>query len=295
MFKFFIDDSGSKDYKNPYDKSLSDSLYPWSSTTKSWLDDNFFVLCGIYIHTDNMKIIDNEIKALKKRIFGTEYIEIKSVYLRNPKLRKRYYLDKYPVTEQSLKDFWDSLFTIISKYQNTLKLITTIFDKRHYKNRSDSDKQPLLKSVQAIFERIEHIGNDTHIVFDQMESSLSLEKGNHKWICNVAKGNVWLSHSYIEDYTHIKKIEFQKSHNDNFLQIADICSYVIRRQFMEHWKVWLEGWSDCGVYDYFDKIRCNVYTQFGKSVWYGLIIIPNFKKIQWNISIGCDTQKNSTN
>ena len=105
MFKFFIDDSGSKDYKNPYDKSLSDSLYPWSSTTKSWLDDNFFVLCGIYIHTDNMKIIDNEIKALKKRIFGTEYIEIKSVYLRNPKLRKRYYLDKYPVTEQSLKDF----------------------------------------------------------------------------------------------------------------------------------------------------------------------------------------------
>jgi hypothetical protein len=45
MYKFFVDDSGSKEYKNPYDKELSDSLYPWSANTKSWLDDNFFVLC----------------------------------------------------------------------------------------------------------------------------------------------------------------------------------------------------------------------------------------------------------
>lgn len=295
MFKFFIDDSGSKDYKNPYDKSLSDSLYPWSSATKSWLDDNFFVLCWVYIHTDDMLTIDNEVKALKNRIFGTQYVEIKSVYLRNPKLRKRYYLDKYPVTEESLKDFWDSLFELIDRYQHKLKLIATIFDKRHYKNRTDPDKQPLLKSVQAIFERVEHIGKDTHIVFDQMESSLSLEKWKHKWICNIAKWNIWLSQSYIEDYTHIKKIEFQKSHNENFLQIADICSYVIRRQFMEHGKVWLEWWASCWVYDYFDKIRCNIYTNSGKAVWYGLIIIPNFQKIQWNISADCNIQKNSTN
>jgi len=105
MFKLFVDDSGSKDYKNPYDSLLSNSLYPWSSATKSWLDDNFFVLCGVYIHTDHMRGIDEEIKNLKERIFRTQHVEIKSVYLRNPKLRKRYYLDKYPVTEESLKDF----------------------------------------------------------------------------------------------------------------------------------------------------------------------------------------------
>ncbi len=294
MHKFFIDDSGSKDYKNPYEKSLSDSLYPWSSTTKSWLDDNFFVLCWVYVDSKDMTMIDDEIKALKNRIFGTQHVEVKSVYLRNPKLRKRYYLDKYPVTEESLKDFWDSLFEIIGRHQKVLKLIATVFDKRHYKNRSDPDKQPLLKSVQTLFERVERIKHDTHIVFDQMESSLSLDKWLHRWICNIARGNVWLSQSYIAEYTHIKKIEFQKSHNENFLQIADVCSYVIRRQFMEHGKTWLEWWDACWVYDYFDKIRCNIYTCSGKAVWFGLIIIPNFKKIQWKISTGCDIQKSST-
>jgi hypothetical protein len=176
MYKIFIDDSGSKDYKNPYDKELSDSLYPWSSTTKSWLDDNFFVLCGIYIKEENMQRIDSEICELKKSVFGTKHVEIKSVYLRNPKLRQKYYLDIYPVTEISLKYFGDTLFGIIQKYQSELKIIATIFDKRHYKNRQDPDKQPLMKSVQAIFERIQYMGNDTCIVFDQMESSLSIDK-----------------------------------------------------------------------------------------------------------------------
>ncbi len=294
MYKLFVDDSGSKEYKNPYDKELSDSLYPWSANTKSWLDDNFFVLCWVYIKKEDIGEIDIEVKSLKQTVFGTEYVEIKSVYLRNPKLRKRYYLDKYPVTEDSLKEFWDALFSIIQKHQSRLKLIATIFDKRHYKNRSDTDKQPLMKSVQALFERVEHMGNDTSIVFDQMESSLSLDKWKHRGICNIAKGNIGLSQAYIDEYTHIKDIEFQKSHNENFLQIADICAYVVRRQFMEHGKVWLEWWENCGVYDYFDRIRCNIYTRYGKAVWYGLVIIPNFKKISWNISLGCESQKNST-
>ncbi len=289
MYKIFIDESGSKEYKNPYDKELSDSLYPWSSNTKVWLDDNFFVLCGVYIKQVDIAAIDHEIKMLKVSIFHTEHVEIKSVYLRNPKLRKKYYLDIYPVTEESLREFWDALFSIIQKHQKTLKIIATIFDKRHYKNRADPDKQPLMKSVQALFERIEHLANDTHIVFDQMESSLSLDKWKHRWICNIAKWNIWLSQTYIDEYTRIKKIEFQKSHNENFLQIADICAYVVRRQFMEHGKIWLEWWGNCGVYDYFDRIRCNISTKYKKSVGYGLVIIPNFKKILWNISNGCDT------
>ena len=105
MYKIFIDESGSKEYKNPYDKELSDSLYPWSSNTKVWLDDNFFVLCGVYIKQVDIAAIDHEIKMLKVSIFHTEHVEIKSVYLRNPKLRKKYYLDIYPVTEESLREF----------------------------------------------------------------------------------------------------------------------------------------------------------------------------------------------
>ena len=38
----------------------------------------------------------------------------------------------------------------------------------------------------------------------------------------------------IDKYTNIEDIEFQQSKNENFLQLADICAYNIRRQFMEH-------------------------------------------------------------
>lgn len=292
-YKLFIDDSWSKDFINPYEKNLSDWIYPWNSSTKKWLDDNFFVLCWIYVSEVDLSIIDNEIKALKMEVFGTFHVEIKSVYLRNPKLKKRHYLDLFPLTtDASLKYFWDTLYSIIKKYKSKMTIMATIFDKRHYKNRNPvyyPDNQPLMKCSQALFERIEKIWNDTHIVFDQMESSLSVLKWKHRWICDIAKGNIWLDKSYINEYKHIKCVEFQQSHSENFLQIADICAYNVRRQFMQYWKIWLEGWIDiCDRYEYFDEIRCNFYHSKGDTVWYWLVIIPNFNKFPWKIMEGCE-------
>lgn len=98
----------------------------------------------------------------------------------------------------------------------------------------------------------------------------------------ILKSNDGMEQVYVDQYSHITDIEFQESKKENFLQLADICSYTIRRQFMEHGKEWIEGQS-CERYSYFDKIRCNFHHNRQKVVGCGLVLIPDFQKKNWQI------------
>lgn len=115
-----------------------------------------------------------------------------------------------------------------------MKLIAVVFDKRHYKVRDKISNSPLLKTTQVLFERVHYSNKKTLIVFDQMESSLRKEKGSHRKMLSILQSNDGMERIFVDEYSNITDIEFQQSKNDNFLQLADICSYTIRRQFMEH-------------------------------------------------------------
>lgn len=287
MYKCFIDDSGTKEYTNPFSLETKASLPIWSdgSESRKFLEANFFVLCWLHIDIADLKWIDEKIKALKIDFFWTENVEIKSFYLRNTLFRERKYCIPYWIKLEQLRKFSLAIHSLIEENSDKIKIIATVFDKRQYRLRDKIENCPLLKSTQVFFERIQYIWKKTIIVFDQMESSLSKESGKHKKILNIKKSNDWMSRIYIQEYTLISDIEFQKSCNDNFLQLADICAYNIRRQFMEHWKIWIE-WpanSECLTYEYFDRIRKNFHHQWKKVVGRWLVLIPDFQKIQWNI------------
>lgn len=69
MYKLFVDDSGHKDYLNPYSRDTKESLPEWNDDNREFLDNNFFILCGIHISTTDIQAIDNEIKNLKIATF----------------------------------------------------------------------------------------------------------------------------------------------------------------------------------------------------------------------------------
>jgi len=299
LYKIFIDDSGKKEYKNPYSKDFIDSPPVFKDYEDFWRD-NYFVLCGIRVKQDDLGLINQEINRHKEKYFGTHKVEIKSDWLRNPHKRKKHYLDAFDITIKGLNEFGEKFIDLIVSHKENLKLIAVIFDKRYYGDakRKIQEGVPLLKTAQVLFERIQYAGGYHIVVFDQMESSLKLTIGHHDRILNVLQKNAGMEKIYVDKYDRITDIKFMGSHNENLLQVADICAYNIYRQFVEFGRDWCgknkkEGKSVMATYPYFDRIRCNfLFNTLTKQVrGIGLTCIPDIDKINWGILDGCFDNK----
>ena len=297
LYKFFIDDSGSKDYLTPYSKEFVKNPPDFDKYEQFWRN-NYFVLCGVRISQEEIGIVNKELNNLKEKYFGTRNVEIKSDWLRNPYKRKKNYTDKFGISLEQLNKFGNELYKLISKNKDKLKLLAVVFDKRFYgdKKRQSGEGNPLAKCSQILFERLQYLNTYHVVVFDQMESSLKINKGNHGKILNVLKENDGMEKIFVTKYDKISDIKFAESCNENFLQIADICAYNIYRQFVHFGREWdggnknEKGQSVMKKYKYFDKIRCNFIhmPQDKKVCGVGLICLPDLNKCQWNLLDGCD-------
>ena len=256
---------------------------------------NYFVLCAVRIQHQHLGRLNAEINDLKKKFFGTNYVEVKSDWLRNPKRRKKYYVKPYGITEEDLTGFVNALYDFVAQNAKNLKLIGVVFDKRYYgdEKRRSSEGNPLLKTVQVLFERIQYTGGYNIVTFDQFEDHLKLDRGSHEKILNVVQPNDDWDQVYVKNFDSIIDIKFIQSKRENFIQIADLCAYNIFRQFVHYGRRWiLEESKDrkLEMYDYFHKIRCNFMHDpiTKKVVGRGLVCIPDIAKCNWNLLEDCD-------
>lgn len=300
LYKVFIDESGKKEYKNPYSRDFIDNPPKLKNYEDFWRD-NYFVLSGVRIKQDDLQIINLKINDLKKEYFGTHKVEIKSDWLRNPHKRKKHYLIPFKISVKRLNEFGEKFIDLIGDHKDQLKLVAVVFDKRFYGDakRQKSEGIPLLKTAQMLFERLQYAGNYHIVIFDQMESSLKLSVGQHDKILNVFQKNHGMEKIYVDKYDKITDIKFMQSRNENFLQIADICAYNIYRQFVEFGREWAgrdkskDGETVMSTYPYFDRIRCNfLYNPLNKQVrGVGLTCVPDIYKVNWGLLDGCFDNK----
>lgn len=294
-YKVFVDDSGQKQYKTPYSREAVDTPSPFKDYEEFWRN-NYFVICGVRVKEENIAALNNEINDLKKAYFKTSDVEIKSTWLRNPEKQKKYYLDVYPITIDQLKEFGEKINSFIEKHPNEIELIGVIFDKRFYgeAKRATPEGNPLLKSTQCLFERLQKAGDQNTVVFDQFESSLQANTGQHGKILGVLQKNQGMEQIYIAKYAAIADIKFAVSAQENFLQIADLCAYNVYRQFIEFGREWVdEKGTTLSTHPYFDRIVCNF--RFDPSTQqvrgYGLCCIPDSGKHNWNFRKKCVDKK----
>lgn len=302
IYKVFVDDSGKKEYLTPYSKDFIENPPEFDKYENFWWD-NYFVLAGIRIKQENIGKINEAINTLKEKYFHTHKVEVKSDWLRNPAQRKKHYFDQYKISSEKLNEFGEKYIDLISEYKESLKIFAVVFDKRYYGNakRNSSEGTPLLKTTQVIFERLEFAGNYNIVIFDQMESSLKLTSGQHGRILKIFQQNEGMEKIYVEKYKSITDIKFMRSCSENFLQVADICAYCIFRQFAQYGREWSgskqdkTGKSRMTPYSYFHRIRCNFfYNPITRQVrGYGLVCIPDIKKLNWNLLKGCFNNKKS--
>ena len=276
MFKIFIDDSGNKEYRNPYASDYVKNPPDAEKYRDFWLA-NYFVLCGIQINECDISDINSKINEIKRKYFGTNKVELKSVWMRIPSHRKVQYLEKFNIDEDTLLSFTRELYSLITTETNRIKIIGVVFDKRCYGEnlRVTPDGNPLLKSVQILFERILYAKQEHSVVFDQFLAGLKVVRGPHKEILDIRDGKDELTKLHIGKFSNIKNVNFANSAIENFVQLADICAYNIYRQFVDYGRE-----SDkAKQYNYFRILKDNflVNSKTGKKAGCGLVCIPDSK------------------
>jgi hypothetical protein len=274
---FFIDDSGSKEWDIPYAKDFVDHPPSRTSANRLFWEKNYFVLTGLYIPQELVAELNPLINDLKKQFFGTKHVEIKSVHLRNPEKRKKYYLDPFGISEDQLRNFIeDHWYKLFEDHKDGIQLQAFVLDKRYYKNKRP-ECTPLELTSQVLFDRVElNTNRQCSIVFDQMDAQIKSIKHQQGRILRIANKEVDL-HSFKQKYSHTE-VRFEKSSNSNFLQLADTAAYNVLRQFIDNGDEWEEPSSqDLKTYPYFDRVSDNFYcnVQDQQVAGYGIIKIPN--------------------
>ncbi len=279
---FFVDDSGSRAWETPYSRQFVVDPPPRTDENINFWRRNYFVLGGIHIGENKVAELNPLIDKQKVALFGTKHVEIKSDWLRSPHQRKKHYIDPFGVNEADLKtfvdDFWYKLFA-----KDNLTVQAFVLDKRYFAGKR-AVTTPLGIMTQMRFDRLvlySTIDEERIVIFDQMESDVRAIRGDQEEILRVSKQEINAS-PFFSQYAH-SDVRFEKSSNNNFLQLADTAAYNIFRQFVDNGDQWENPTSKkLRVYSYLERIdSCLHCSDDGIIAGFGVIKHPNPTKLKW--------------
>ena len=278
----FIDDSGSKNWDTPYTPDFVNNPPARTPQNRKFWQDNYFVLAGLHIDLAVIKTLNPIINAKKVEVFGTKYAEIHSANLRNPYKKKKEYIDKFKISEEQLREFIEEFwYGILTDYD--LQFRAVIVDKRYYRHARHEKKSPLEIAVETLFDRTElHPEKRCTIIFDQMDSEIKSTTNEQGKILQISGRKVNID----QQKYHHASVEFEKSSQSNFLQLADTVAYNVLRQFIDYGDKWeAPDNNDLPKYAYFERIFDKFYhhpeTQQVKG--YGIVKLPDPDGKKWTI------------
>lgn len=272
----YLDDSGTKEY-GPPDK-------PYAAN-----NPRYFVFGGALIAVPEAGRLTQRIQDLKRSCFGTNDVEIKSNWLRMPWEREKRYLQPFGLTEDRLERFVQNYYEMVATAD--LVLVAGVVDKQHM--REDYGPNPWYAPAVAyeiVLQRVENelqgVGR-VSVVIDDMTGKTP--RGNEY------KENLKRHHARLRqrgsallkgfEFTCLSGIKFVSSQASNLVQVADVVSYNVFRQFQDHG----EAWEDAGLdglptYLYFRRLAARFRKgPDGRIQGYGVIKFPRRVSAGWRI------------
>src|SRR3989344_3979616 len=233
----------------------------------------YLVLTGCIFGEEDIPVIDEQFRSIKRKYYKDEHIEIKSNFLRyaNPELTETSPLklnskEKYDELEKDLAEFLIKL---------PIKLVSIVIDKQEYWKKYPSQNPYmiayiyLLERIQKILEKEKKLGI---CIIDPREGQVEkhflgneLSKIHEKM--RRTDGVIWKQCTRV-----IEKLLFSQSDSTNGIQIVDLYCYPVFHIF-EYNKNKEEYWRFNELT--FPKLdRSNE----GKIIGYGLKFFPDNKK-----------------
>jgi len=244
------------------------------------------VIAALVVKRDDVAAIHREMVRLKDETFGDRDVEIKSDWLRNPHQRAKHYLRPYHLDEERLNRFGQHVTELFSTFGPRIQIVACVFDKRYYRDRQNND--PCCNTCQVVLERLEfhmqRLAGTCILVVDQMEDSLSPERGKNGEIVDVLLNRRRMRHTFVERYRHLTDIQFRKSKEENLLQLADLAAYNVYRQFVDYGREWEKPIQETlPLYPYFQRMLGNFITKNDRIRGIGLCKLPDTAKINWGL------------
>lgn len=270
----YIDDSGTKEYSKTgqsYGKGVS----------------KYFVLGGVLITPANAGILSSKIVEHKLNCFGVDTVEIKSVWLRNPKDRKEKYLEPFDISEKALYDFVENFYDAI--IATDLNFIASVVDKQQVETAYKYPWYPPAIAYEILLQRAEqelHGIGDASVIIDDMTG-----KTPHG---NPYKDNLLKQHEELKQkgsklqrgisFCCIKgRLKFVNSSHSHLIQVADSIAYDVYRQFRDYGNEWEQiGLKVLPTYEYFIRI-VNKFRKGPNGIitGYGIAKFPLRHRIPW--------------
>ncbi len=257
MYLFYLDESGEREYESK---------------------GRYFVLCALGLPVSEWRVLNNDVLMLKNTYFRDPRVEIKSAWLRIPQEREKRYISRYKITEGELNEFVGKLYDALLSYNITI--MASVIDKEQMQNQYERPQSPSSLAYRLILERIELFLDGIPnafgmILFDKITDLQVMKKGYEDLLTQqhlryLEKGTEFVGVNRI-----IEGLLFIPSHENNLLQLADLCSYNIYRQFVMYGDEWDAQHRFTNRYPYFEKIEPKLHrSQSGDYSEYGIKKFP---------------------
>jgi hypothetical protein len=272
----YLDDSGQKEYAPPgvkYSSGLS----------------RYFVLGGYLTTTREAGRLAEEVRALKLHTFGTTQVEIKSNWLRIPHEREARYLKPFGLTESELRELVDSYYGAVLAAD--LNLLAAVVDKAHMAEVYPKPWYTPAIAYEAIVQRLQNelspTGGSAGVVIDDMTGKTP---NNSEYKANLTRHHEQLKRTgsallRIPITVLSGRLKFVNSKDSELIQIADVISYNVFRQFRDYGEEWEQlGLEQLPTYDWFRRMASKFRRgPEGRIQGYGVVKLPLRQRIAWAI------------
>lgn len=272
----YVDDSGTKEYADDGQYKITGGKTP------------YFVFGGVLLTPAEAGAVAKSMRNLKLNAFGTPDVEIKANWLRIAHERESRYLDKYGIAADELRDFVDEVYALLNRCD--CKLVACVVNKaevqEQYKKPHYAPAIAYDLLLQRVQQEMQACAGEAHITIDAMSGATP--KGR-QYLDNLTKQHAALkkngSHLMRNmSFDRIGGQAFRNSQNDERLQLADLVSYAVYRQFVNHGPQWEEaGQEHLPLYQYFERVTGKFRNDRGRIQGYGIVKFPRNKRILWGV------------
>ena len=277
-YQLFVDDSGTREYDDDRDYVDSGkSLY--------------FVYGAILIDQDASAKLIAQLQVLKKLVFKTKKVEVKSNWLRMPHERKRRYMEPYGITETQLSKFTDGYYQLL--VQAPLSLIGSVVNKLHMQEKYPVPFYAPTAAYEFLMQRAVQAvpaGISLGVTIDDI-SGKTPKNNKYKDLVAAHHAKLRAHGSKLQPSIPFgcldSPLRFVNSQHFDMIQAADLISYNIQRQFRDHGEQWEEppaGGGSLPMYPYFEKINEKFRTDDnGRVQGFGIVKAPMLNRVYWKI------------
>lgn len=269
--QLFLDDSGQKEYG--------------TATSR------YFVYAGPMVERANEIAVAQRFADLKNHVFGDPTVEIKSNWMRQPKERRKRYLDRYGLSEADFAGFVENWYELMSS--SDLAYLAAVIDKPQMLAKYKNPWYPSATAYQFLLQRYElQLRERQRLGRVRVDDMSGSTPAHNQWRDLLSTHHTRLKADGCRitklTFDHVvEKVRFGNSARFNLLQVADVAAYNVYRQFRDYGDEWDRADGDSvPIYPWLERIL----PRFPKGPMnevegWGIVKWPSDRTSRWVIDL----------